>query len=120
MFGTAVPGKARAGVVMVDHGEGKGEVRLGDLLEGAQFARKGQALPAVLLRQLDPVEPRGAARHDRLQGIAPLPLPARGVGGNVFRGESRGPRNDGHFFGRQKFIQHAPEIHDWTRGATAG
>ena len=80
VLGLAVAGEAGAGVVMVDQREGEGEVRLGDLLEGAQLAGEGQALPAMLLRQLDGVEAGGAGRLDGLERIAPLPFPARGVG----------------------------------------
>jgi hypothetical protein len=35
-------------------------------------------------------------------------------------GEGFGTRHDRRFFRRQEFIQHSPEIHEWTRDATAG
>ncbi len=116
----AVAGKACAGIVVIDHGEGESEVRLGDLLEGAQLAGEGKLLPAMLLRQLDGVEPLGAARLDGFQRIAPLPLPAGGIGGNMVLGESSGTRHDGALFGSQDLVQHAFEIHEWTSGATTG
>ena len=116
----AVAGEARAGIVMVDQGEGESEVVLRDLLEGAQLAGEGQALPAMLLRQLDRVEPDGAGGLDGFERIAPLPFPARGVGRDMLLGEGAGARHDGALFGSEDFIEHPPEIHDWTSGATAG
>ena len=121
MRGLAVAGEARAGVVMVDQREGEGEVGLGDLLEGAQLAGEGQSLPAMLLRQLDGVEPGGAGRLDRLQRIAPLPFPARGIGRDMFRGKGLGAGDDGTFLGGQDFIQHAASRYTiGPRDATAG
>ncbi len=116
----AVAGKACAGIVMIDHGEGESEVRLGDLLEGAQLAGEGKLLPAMLLGQLDGVEPLGAARLDRFQRIAPLPFPAGGIGGDLFLGEGPSPRHDSTLFDSQDLVQHAFEIHEWTSGATTG
>jgi hypothetical protein len=118
--GLAVAGEARTGIVVVDQRESEGEVVPRDLLEGAQLAGEGQALPAMLLRQFDRVEADGARRLDRLERIAALPFPARGVGCDLFFGERPGARHDGPLFGREDFIEHLLEIHDWTSGATAG
>ena len=116
----AISGEARAGIVMIDQREREGEVVPRDLLEGAQLAGEGEPLPAMLLRQFDRVEAEGAGRLDGLERIAALPFPAGGVGRDLFFGERLGARHDGALFGSEDFIEHMPEIHDWTSGATAG
>ena len=116
----AVARKAGAGIVMVDQREGEGEIVPRDFLEGAQLAGERQPLPAMLLGQFDRVQALGTGRLDRLKRVAALPFPARGVGRNLRLGESLGARHDGAFLGGQDFIQHQPQIHDWTSGATAG
>ncbi len=120
MRGFAVARKAGAGVVVVDQRKGEGEVGLGDLLEGAQLAGEGQPLPAMLSREFDGVKASGAARLDRLQRIPTLPFPARSVGRHMLFGKSPGTADHGAFLGRENLVQHWPQIHDWTFGATAG
>ena len=115
----AVAGEARTGIVMVDQRKGEGEVVPRDLLEGAQLAEEGEPLPAMLLRQFDRVEADGAGRLDGLERIAALPFPPRGIGRDMFFGERLGARHDRALFRREDFIEHPPEIHDWTSGATA-
>ena len=102
----AVAGESRAGIVMIDQREGEGEIVPGNLLEGAQLAREGESLPAVLLGKLDRVKPGLAGSLGGLQRITALPFPARGVGSNVFYGKRLGARDDGAFLGGENFIEH--------------
>src|SRR5258708_9163845 len=113
-----IAGKSRHCVVVIDQREGEGEVVPRDLLEGPQLARERQPLPTMLLGKLDRVQANGTGSLDRLQRIAPLPLPARGMEPDVFFAKSPGTRHDTTLFAGKDFIQHPLQLHHCTFSAT--